>query len=161
MNKNIISIAMAAMLLAPLSVASAAVKADNLANAEESTVSYSVKTAEGEDVIVTVDYTTSGSDAEIENMEIEPAVHVADGTKSLKIPSVEGPAIEIQFTYSLGKRTGIKISSVPPDPSSAVQSNSRSTIESSGGYLIDFDFLWNGKELAEVRVEPRDNPFSV
>jgi len=137
------------------------VSADRVVDIAASRVSYDIKTAEDEDIILTVDYTSERPNPELENMDIVPQGAVKDGTRVFRIQTKEGSPIEIQYVYENGERVGMKISAEPSDPSSDAEYSQVLSVESKGGYIIKFTFIWQGKELKEVRIEPLINPFSA
>ena len=54
----------------------------------------------------------------------------------------------------------MKISAEPPNPGSDGEYSQILPVESKGGYIINFTFIWQGRDLKEVRIEPLINPFS-
>ncbi len=136
------------------------VKADKLVDAALSVVSYDIKTTEGEDIVVTAGYSSTRPNPEIENLDIAPRDSINDGTKICRIPTKEGANIEVNYTYSGGSRVGIKMSAEPSNVSSDEEYTQDLTVQSNGGYMISFAFIWQGKDLKEVRIEPLVNPFS-
>lgn len=136
------------------------IKADNVIDAANSKVSYDIRTARGEDLIITADYSSDPAKAEIENMDISPLSPINEGTKVFTVVTKEGVPIDIQYSYSGGERTGIKISAKPSNPSSDAEYPQILSVESKGGYTINFTFIWQGKDLKEVRIEPLINPFA-
>lgn len=163
--RKILSITAVALGLASAGIlhAGGSVKADNVIDIAESRVSYDIKTASGEDIVITADYVPGarGTTPEIENMDISPRSPINGGTRAFKVITKEGVPIEIQYSYAGGERTGIKISTKPPNPSSDEEYPQVLSVESKGGYIINFTFIWQGKDLKEVRVEPLVNPFAA
>lgn len=137
------------------------IKADNVIDITESKVSYDIKTARGEDLVITADYASGPAGPEIENMDISPGSPINDGTRLFTVITKESVPIEIQYSYSGGERAGIKISTKPPNPSSDSEYSQILSVESRGGYIINFTFIWQGKDLKEVRMEPLVNPFAA
>ncbi len=161
--KRVLSVIAMAAILSPVYIVHAQenVKADNIVDIAASKVSYNIKATEGEDLVITADYAETRPSPEIENMDISPVISVKDGIKVFKVLSKEGPVIEIQYSYALGERTGINILAEPPNPSSDTEYSQVLSVESTGGYIINFTFIWQGKDLKEVRIEPRANPFTA
>ncbi|MCX5678745.1 MAG: hypothetical protein NTY76_06525 [Candidatus Omnitrophica bacterium] len=161
--KKIFSIiaAVLGLVFAGMSYAQGNIKADNVIDITESKVSYDIKTAEGEDLVVTADYASGSASPEIENMDIFPRNSINEGIKAFTVTTKEGVPIEIQYAYSGGERVGVKISTKPSHPSSDSEYAQVLSVESKGGYIIKFMFVWQGKDLKEVRVEPLVNPFAA
>lgn len=156
----IVMVAAAAVLSSYALHAEESVKADRLVDLSESIVSYDIKTAEGEDLLLTADYNTSVRPApELENMDIVPQTPIKDGTKSFTIPTKEGAPINIQYTFSGNDLSGMKISTAPSNPASDGEYSQILSVVSKAGYTINFTFIWQGGELKEVRIEPSVNPF--
>lgn len=162
MNRSLSAVAAAVLLFSALSInAQAKIKADTVVDTAESKVSYDIKTSEGEDLVLTADYVSGKPDPELENMDIAPKDPIDEGTKVFKIMSKEGAPIEIQYSYRGGERAGMKIFTEPTNPSSDTEYYQVLSVESKGGYIIHFTFIWQGKDLKEVRIEPLVNPFAV
>lgn len=136
-------------------------KADRVVNFSESIVSYDIKTAEGEDLLLTADYTSARPNPELENMNIVPQNLVNEGAKLFTIQTKEKAPITIQYSFSGGELSDMKISAEPPSPESDGEYSQILSVESKAGYIINFIFIWQGKDLKEVRIEPSVNPFSV
>lgn len=137
------------------------VNADRVVDIAASRVSYDIKTAEGEDLVLTADYAPARPNPELENMDIAPRSALSGGTRAFKIFTKEGFPIEIQYVYENGERAGMKISAEPSDPSSDAEYSQVLSVESKGGHIIKFTFIWQGKDLKEARIEPLINPFSA
>lgn len=160
--KSILSVIVVSVILisAGMSRAEEGIKADNVIDLAGSRVSYDIKTTEGEDLIVTADYAKTRPNPEIENMDIAPLNAINEGTKKFKIATKEGAPIELQYVYARGERVGMKISAEPANPSSDAEYPQVLSVESKAGHIINFTFIWQGKELKEVRIEPQENPFA-
>lgn len=162
MNKIwIVAIASAIVLSTHGLYAEEGVKADRVVDLSESIVSYDIKTVEGEDLLLTADYTQARPNPELENMDIVPQGLIKEGTKSFTIPTKENTPINIQYSFSGGERSGMKISAQPSNPTSDAEYSQILSVESKGGYTINFTFIWQGGDLKEVRIEPLANPFSA
>ena len=161
--KNILSVIALSVILISAGTSSAAenIKADNVVDPAESMVSYKIRAAGGEDLVITADYAQTRPNPEIENMDISPLDAVNEGARTFKIVTKEGIPIEIQYVYARGERVGMKISAEPSNPSSDAEYPQILSVESSGGYIINFTFVWQGKDLKEVRIEPQINPFTA
>ena len=94
------------------------VKADKLLDLSESIVGYDIKTVEGEDLILMADYTSSRPNPELENLNITCQGGMKDGTKSFTIQTKENIPINIEYTFSGGDISGMKISTKPSNPAS-------------------------------------------
>jgi hypothetical protein len=149
------------LAFAGMSYADENIKADNVIDAAGAKVSYDIKTSEGEDLVITADYASPSARAEIENMDIFPRGSASEGIKTFTLATKEGTPIEIQYLYSGPERAGMKISAKPSHPSSDSEYAQVLSVESKGGYIIKFMFVWQGKDLKEVRVEPLVNPFAA
>ncbi len=162
MNKSLGIIAAAVVLFSGYGVyAQENAKADRAVNFSESIVSYDIKTAEGEDLLLTADYTSARPNPELENMNIVPQSSMSEGTKSLTIQTKEKTPITIQYSFSDGGLSDMKISAEPPSPELDGEYSQVLSVESKAGYIINFTFIWQGKDLKEVRIEPSINPFSA
>ena len=161
--KSILSVIAVSVILvsAGMSYAAENIKADDVVDLTESTVSYKIETAGGEDLVITADYAQTRPNPEIENMDISPLDNVYEGARTFKIITKEGIPIDIQFVYARGERVGMAISAEPSNPASDLEYSQILSAESSGGYIIIFTFVWQGKDLKEVRVEPQLNPFAA
>ena len=137
------------------------VKADRVLDLSESMVSYDIKTDEGEDLLLTADYTPTRPNPELENMDITPQNLIKEGRKSFTIQTKEKTPIVIQYSFSGGVRSDMKISAEPSNPASDAEYSQILSVESKGGYTINFTFIWQGGDLKEVRIEPSVNPFSA
>lgn len=157
---SVIAVALG-LVLAGMSYAEENVSADKIIDIAESKVSYDIKTVGGEDLVITADYASGGANPEIENMDISPRSFISEGTKVFEIATKEGAPIEIQYSYSGGERVGIKVSAEPSNPSLDEEYSQVLSVESKGGHIINFTFIWQGKDLREVRVEPLVNPFAA
>lgn len=161
MRIPLIAVAVFALLTFACAVhAEDSVKADKLVDGASSTVSYDIKSADGDDLVMTAGYSSERPKPEIESLDIVPRAAITDGTQAFKIPTKEGSPIEIQYTYSAGARTDMKVSSEPSSQSAEDEYSQSLTVQSNGGYMISFTFIWQGKDLKEVRIEPLVNPFS-
>ncbi len=160
--KSILSVIALSVILISAGTSSAAenIKADNVVDPAESMVSYKIRAAGGEDLVITADYAQTRPNPEIENMDISPLDAVNEGARTFKIVTKEGIPIEIQYVYARGERVGMKISAEPSNPSSDAEYPQILSVESSSGYIINFTFVWQGKDLKEVRIEPQINPFT-
>ncbi len=161
---NILSVIALSVILisAGMSRAEENIKADSIVDRTESRVGYVIKTARGDDyLVITADYAQTRPNPEIENMDISPLDTVNEGTRTFKIATKEGVPIEIQYIYTRGERIGMKIFAEPPNPSSDEEYSQVLSVESGGGYIINFTFIWQGKDLKEVRIEPLINPFAA
>jgi len=161
--KKILIIAVAVVLAfsAQGALAQDDVKADRVVDLSESIVSYDIKTAEGEDLLLTADYTAIRPSPELENMDIVPQSSISEGTKIFTLQTKEKTPITIQYSFSGGERSDMKISAVPSNPTSDGEYPQILSVESKGGYTIIFTFIWQGGDLKEVRIEPLVNPFSI
>jgi hypothetical protein len=134
---------------------------DRVIDPAKSSVGYDIVTSEGQTLALTIDYDSKRPTPEIENMDISPVAPVSEGTKIFKIPTKEGEPIEIEYSYSNGERTGMKISATPSNPSSDAEYSQIVSVVSKLSHVINFTFVWQGQELKEVRIEPLVNPFDV
>ncbi len=161
--KKILGIIAVAVLVLRTSVAGADVNAnvDKVGDMAKAVVSYEIATSEGDELVLTVDYDSKRPTPEIENMDISPITPISDGTKTFKILTKEGVPIEIEYSYSGGKRTGMKISTAPSNPSSDAEYSQILSVQSKGAHVVNFTFIWQGTELKEVRIEPQVNPFDT
>jgi len=125
-----------------------------------SRASYDIKTVEGEDLVITADYARMRPDPEIENIDIAPRNPSSEGTRVFRIMTREGVPIEIQYLYAGDKCVEIKISAEPSNTSSDAEHSQVLSVEARSGHIINFTFIWQGKELREVRIEPMVNPFA-
>ncbi|MFH1189750.1 MAG: hypothetical protein V1682_03590 [Candidatus Omnitrophota bacterium] len=160
--KNTFSVITISMILASagISAAGEGVKADRVVDLSKSRVSYVIEAAGGEYLVITADYAETRPDPEIENIDIEPLDTVDKGTRKFRMIAKEGVPIEIEYVYSRGELTGMKISAEPPNPSSDAEYPQVLSVDSKGGNVINFTFIWQGKDLKEVRIEPLVNPFA-
>jgi hypothetical protein len=161
--KKILSIMIIASLLFIGYTAHAALtpKADQVVSQARSIVSYDIATNEGQDLVLTADYSAARPTPDLENLDITPKTPVKDGVMSFTLRTQEGAPITVEYTYAKGERVGMKFSAEPPNPGSDAEYTQILSVASKAAYIINFTFVWQGGELKEVRIEPLINPFDT
>lgn len=138
----------------------AAIKADTLVDQSKAIVSYDINTNEGIDLVLTADYSFARPIPDLENMDIIPKAPAKDGAQAFTLRSKEGTPITIEYMYQNGERVGMKIAAEPTNPTTDAEYAQILSVESRAGHIINFTFIWQGKDLKEVRIEPLVNPFA-
>jgi len=133
------------------------VKADRLLDAERSIVQYTLRSDSGEDVLIKMDY--SGDHQEIQNIDFALADKKGPGEYAYRLATEQGDHVMLTYRYEGDQQPHIRIRTSDQPDQSVQRDRQVLTVVSTGGYLIDFEFLWQSGSLANVKTAPRINPF--
>lgn len=133
------------------------VKADRLIDEQQSIVQYALPALSGEHILVNVDY--DAKHRVIQNVDFALTEKKADGEYSYNLPSQEGQ-VQITYVVEKGQMVSVKLRTDFDLEGARDQVSKVLTVESEHGYLVDFEFLWQDGNLANVKVSPKVNPYA-
>jgi len=121
-------------------------------------VTYKLPTEGGEWLDLGIDYADYDPGLPNQNTAIIPPMNQTDftGEHNFQILTLQGKKIGVKATYQNSKLVQLKLE----PPKSDTGTKEMLTVETQGGFIINFSFTWNGEKLALMRVDPQTHPFT-
>lgn len=134
--------------------------ADKLIDEKNSMVLYMVRTMEGVDMKVEMDYTGDRPEPQCQSVRILPPEGAdKSGTTTYRVKTLEGNVIDIDFGFKDGNLDYVKVDTPIPNPSDKAEQSKTLTMKSRAGYKLKFDFAWKDGAMRHAKLYPELNPF--